>query len=804
MIRAAAIVQARMGSSRMPGKVLEPLAGRPLLWHVVHRLRKSRILGAIAVATSTSPGDDPLAEYAQSLGVKVVRGPEDDVLARFALAAQALDADILVRVTGDAPLVDPGIVDALVEKLAESGADFATGAPGPCIHEGIDPFTRRALERLLSEAREDPVAKEHVTGYFKAHPGFASAAYLPIPPEHQLSGARISVDAPADLQFLEAVYARLGAPPGEADTAEVVRLLRAEPALLCLNARVHQKPLAQRAAKALIRCDGDADLGLGHVYRCLALADELRDRQGVGVAFAVRRGAPALELLSRAGYPVERAADGVAEAEWLEAVAARLSPDLLVLDVRTPLSREAVERLRSRVGLAAAIDDASERRLACDHVFSPPVPQVRALDWTSFRGELHCGFEWILLRSQFARGPRALPSRDVPRALVAMGGSDPAGLTLKAVDALDALEGELDVRLLVGPAFAHAEALAARLKAARRRFEVLRGVDDVAGLMAESDLAIASFGMTAYELAALGVPSVLLCLTDDHARSASALAEAGAAISLGVHERVGFAEIRRRGRTPASRARPPRRDVARGLGAHRWPGRRARRAALGPGDRGRPHGGNRKRAMSECPPPRTPAGSFAPPTATSPSPSPTTSSAHGHVAVAVAVADHVERPRRRRRRRPRRAPTPTPTSPSPTTSSAHAHVNVDRHAPGGFHSGTKRWRPVLDRPELLRARNVARDARACFLLCTFREAVSPTPLREKSEWTPRAPLASPWSPAEAAASAAPSPWRWRRRAWMSPSLTASARPRRRRSPAKFAASAAAPSASRWRSPRARA
>jgi spore coat polysaccharide biosynthesis protein SpsF len=559
MSRAAAVVQARMGSSRMPGKVLQPLCGFPLLWHVVHRLRKARSLQAIAVATSTSASDDPLAAYARSLGVGVVRGPEDDVLGRFALAAQSIEADILVRVTGDAPLVDPGIVDDLVELLDRSGADFATGAPGPCIHEGIDPFTRLALERLLREAREDPVAREHVTGYFKAHPAFATAAHLPIPPEHQLAGARISVDAPADLRFLEEVYARLGAAPGEADIAEVVRLLRREPELLSINARIRQKALAQRAAKALIRCDGDADIGLGHVYRCLALADELRERQGVGVAFAVQRGAAAFDLVNRAGHALEGAPEGAAEEEWLEALAARTAPDLLVLDVRTALSPAAVQRLRARVPVVASIDDASDRRLACDHVFSPPVPQVRALDWTGFRGELHCGFEWLLLRSQFARARRAERDLESPRVLVAMGGSDPAGLTLKAVESLDALDGDFQTHLLVGPAFAHADALASRLSASRRRFEVQRGAEDVAALMSRCDLAIASFGMTAYELAALGVPAILLCLTEDHARSASALADAGAAVSLGVHGSVSPAEL---GAAAASLLRDPGRRAA--------------------------------------------------------------------------------------------------------------------------------------------------------------------------------------------------------------------------------------------------
>src|ERR1700690_752469 len=97
--RIIAIVQARMGSPRFPGKVLRPIAGRPLLWHIVHRLRKSKLIADVAVATSTNLLDDAIVEFGRREGVTVIRGPEDDVLARFALAAEALDADVIVRVS---------------------------------------------------------------------------------------------------------------------------------------------------------------------------------------------------------------------------------------------------------------------------------------------------------------------------------------------------------------------------------------------------------------------------------------------------------------------------------------------------------------------------------------------------------------------------------------------------------------------------------------------------------------------------------------------------------------------------------
>src|SRR6201986_3632439 len=105
-IRVGAVIQARMGSTRLPGKVLRPIAGAPLLWHIVHRLKKSHLIEDVVVATTTNPLDDALVTFGREHNVTVVRGPEYDVLARFALAAEASDADIVVRVSSDAPFID--------------------------------------------------------------------------------------------------------------------------------------------------------------------------------------------------------------------------------------------------------------------------------------------------------------------------------------------------------------------------------------------------------------------------------------------------------------------------------------------------------------------------------------------------------------------------------------------------------------------------------------------------------------------------------------------------------------------------
>ena len=201
-------------------------------------------------------------------------------------------------------------------------------------------------------------------------------------------------------------------------------------------------------------------------------------------------------------------------------------------------------RLSRHVALTVAIDDGSDRRLAADIAYYPPVPQAFRLDW----GDTHCvpriGWEWTMLGLN-----KLAPSRRVasprPTLLVAMGGSDPAGLTLRAAEALAKLDPVFRARFIIGPGVAEGSRIARRIVALAPHFETVEGAGDLATEYAASDAAIAAFGVTAYELAAYGVPALYLCLTEDHALSASAFEQAGMGISLGIADQVRDAEIAR-------------------------------------------------------------------------------------------------------------------------------------------------------------------------------------------------------------------------------------------------------------------
>jgi len=551
--RIVALIQARMGSTRLPGKVLKPVAGRPLLWHIIHRLKASRLIDEIAIATTINPLDDAIVEFGAAHGIAVVCGPEDDVLARFARAAETLNADVIVRVSSDAPFVDAGFVDHLIASMIEQGGDYVLMEEGaPCAHEGVDPLTRRGLDKLMMDAREDPAAREHVTGYFKLHPDFVPIARARAYPSLAREGGRLTIDTPDDLAFVEAIHARLEARAGEASLADLLSLLEREPELRAINRHVKQKPIVPSGGLALIRCDGGGKFGYGHVKRMVALARALRDRESIGVVFALHGSEDAARPIRRAGFEavmIESLGD-------LAALIGKRAPDMLLLDGREGPSRVELEKLRRDIPIVAVIDDGSEARLAADFAYYPPVPQVRALDWTAARTVARIGWEWSLL----GLSPHPTPAREPglvarpdgrplhtfparapsirPILLVAMGGSDPQGLTLRAAKALAPLDPIFRIRFVIGTGVKDAAKIAANVVALKNNYETVEGADDLATEYASADLALCAFGVTAYELAAFGVPAIYLGLTQDHARSASAFEAAGMGVSLGVASEI--------------------------------------------------------------------------------------------------------------------------------------------------------------------------------------------------------------------------------------------------------------------------
>lgn len=239
------MVQARMGSTRLPGKVLAPLAGQPALARIVQRLRAAPGVDEVAVLTSRMPRDDAIVELCRAHGIRCVRGSERDVLDRFHQASLQLGPARVVRVTADCPLIDPAVVGRLLELAAaqprEVYASVATGAIGRQAGyrrypDGLDAETfSAAMLHTAWQQAGDPFEREHVTPFLWRRPERFDVVVLEA--EHDLGDERWTIDYPADLELVRALYERL---QDDGDTPfgfrEVLAALEREPSLRRLNA----------------------------------------------------------------------------------------------------------------------------------------------------------------------------------------------------------------------------------------------------------------------------------------------------------------------------------------------------------------------------------------------------------------------------------------------------------------------------------------------------------------------------------------------------------------------------------------
>lgn len=238
-----AIVQARMGSERLPGKVLLDIAGKSMLAHVVHRLQRARLIDRVVVATTTADADEQIVAECEQIGVVSFRGSEEDVLGRYQAASMFFDADAIVRVSADSPFVDPEVCDLVVSRFlgADPPVDYASNKIEPSFPLGLDVevFTREALTRTAMEAVE-PFERAHVTVYMYQHPERFSL--LAVRGERDLHSWRWTVDTAEDLAFARAVFERLG---GEFSWHDVVALIEKEPALAQINSHILAKPVTE-------------------------------------------------------------------------------------------------------------------------------------------------------------------------------------------------------------------------------------------------------------------------------------------------------------------------------------------------------------------------------------------------------------------------------------------------------------------------------------------------------------------------------------------------------------------------------
>lgn len=236
-MRIVAIIQARMGSSRLPGKVLKPIMDKPLLAYQVERVKQAKHIDEIVIATSTKTKDDPLITWCESSNLSYFRGEEEDVLGRYYEAAKQFSADVIIRLTGDCPIIDPRIIDTVISRFLSSRVTYASNTIHRTYPRGMDTeiFSMGSLEKAHHLASL-PFEREHVTPYIRKH-------YPTLSVKHTIdySNHRWTVDTLEDFKLIQRIVQELYPINPNFSMEDVIQLLEENPSWILWNQHIKQR-----------------------------------------------------------------------------------------------------------------------------------------------------------------------------------------------------------------------------------------------------------------------------------------------------------------------------------------------------------------------------------------------------------------------------------------------------------------------------------------------------------------------------------------------------------------------------------
>ena len=278
-----------------------------------------------------------------------------------------------------------------------------------------------------------------------------------------------------------------------------------------------------------IWCEANTNIGLGHFTRCNAIAEVLNKSHKWKIHFIMSAGCVVSQKDIDSCFELHTRHKNLSKNKnvnhWRLKVTLEVGASAVLWDINENIPEKFITELRKRNICLVTLDDPTKKRLFCDLAFYPPVPQVKKMNWDNFLGKNYCGWDWVPLRSSLLRNRRHFDENELvnkePLSLViSMGGSDPKGMIFDVLDVVESVDLPLKTNILLGPAFDKRSKLNNFLKTCKKKHNIYSGTFDVGKLFAEADLAIISYGVTAFEMALLGTPSLLICLTADHGEAA--------------------------------------------------------------------------------------------------------------------------------------------------------------------------------------------------------------------------------------------------------------------------------------------
>lgn len=527
------IIIARMSSSRLPGKALRLIENKPLLNYVLERLRQVTGLDEIWLATTDNPSNEPLLQWSKDNNIKALAWPgqTNDVVGRVTEVLQQSQATRFIAVLGDTPFVDSRLLNQYLTALDEHPDWETVKVEGSSVHGGFLCYRTEGWQKV-DEASQTRHHREHLGSVLNEKPDLAVTGYLKDDPLYYEGPYRLTVDTQADLAFAAKLVKNL-AKPGEIISLESILLyLREHPELTQINQHVQQRTGVQKPPKVMLAVQAGGHFGNGHLSRCKTLAKNLQEFFAADVSFWLETPYQVLrQEMIEEGY-------NVIESSWsLPEMVKQGEYDKVVIDFQEPVPPSLIERLRmaSPNTIVIPIDNNGMGCMSADAVIFPNAHSKPDSRWANHQQRVFHGASYVMLGSNFMYNPQnenLLKPLDCPTVLITMGGVDPNRLSEKVMESLKDIQG-CHFDLVIPPQYPYPENLERIATCMPSTITLHWRLENIRPLMQRATLAVATFGITAYELAHMGVPTVLIGHNASQEEDMNRFCSLGSAVSLG-------------------------------------------------------------------------------------------------------------------------------------------------------------------------------------------------------------------------------------------------------------------------------
>ncbi len=506
--RVVAIIIARLTSSRLPRKQLRLINDIPLIKHIIQRLAKVNGIDQIILATGPEDENKDLADYVKTEGIKTYFDADvDDVTGRIYRAAKAFEADIVVTISGDCPLIDADFLAEGIKSLTGSQADYvyADKERYECIHEGLGWHTLDAWRRL-DQLSDTWAYREHAGSAIHEFRHLFNGLEIVPAAEFQRQDIRISVDTQADLDFMNRLYQKSGATGTCLSLGDAVSIVDQNPDILAINQHVHQKGLLEKTKKIAILTYASTRVGMGHLSRMLALARELKEAASARIDFIVNHEESNVARIMSADFQVITWKSKDNPESELRQIFLEKSFDGLVVDLKADdieHSFSFINQLEIPVTIIDVWPESySDRKL---HI----IPSLSCRSNGEYKNT-YCGPEYILLDREINN----LNNRPLEKSTIVVTAGGSGSVPKHMLNLLSQLKLSWPIHFVVGP-YADTHTLENSIEASGlNNYEITQNPNSILELLASSVFAFSIFGITSYELMALGVPQAIYSIVN--------------------------------------------------------------------------------------------------------------------------------------------------------------------------------------------------------------------------------------------------------------------------------------------------